>query len=251
MWQRIEPGRCDLSSGQCASVAFTGSRVNRACEPEPFHRPFQVGAKTPFYPAFGLWTMQGNLFDAQFLEGVPDLRRRCFSLARQLRICFSVCWRTTRLCRCRTPAAGRIAPNNFGSRRMFSSVESCRTNRQNRRLVASSIIFMRYSFSPRPSSQSCSLVSHYTFSILAGCTFQRPASVIHFRAVSLPIYKRRFLPKYPLASVGPKSAYSFVRQFSRFQSIGHFYFALTGHSYVAAAGKFKFCPRNQFPLLIM
>src|ERR1700688_1815310 len=42
---------------------------------------------------------------------------------------------------------------------MFSSVESCRTNRANNRLVASSIMAIRYSFSPRPSSQSCSEVS--------------------------------------------------------------------------------------------
>src|ERR1039458_9785662 len=45
---------------------------------------------------------------------------------------------------------------------MFSSVESCRTNRANNRLVASSIMAIKYSFSPRPSSQSCSLVSHCT-----------------------------------------------------------------------------------------
>src|SRR5579872_4073744 len=45
---------------------------------------------------------------------------------------------------------------------MFSAVESCRTKRANNRLVASSILAISYSFSPRPSSQSCSLVSHCT-----------------------------------------------------------------------------------------
>src|SRR5580698_6195640 len=43
---------------------------------------------------------------------------------------------------------------------MFSPVESCRTNRANNRLVASSVMAIRYSFSPRPSSQSCTEVSH-------------------------------------------------------------------------------------------
>ena len=40
--------------------------------------------------------------------------------------------------------------------------ESCRTKRAVSSLVASSIIWIRYSFSPRPSSQSCSSVSHCT-----------------------------------------------------------------------------------------
>src|SRR4029450_8830229 len=42
---------------------------------------------------------------------------------------------------------------------MFSSLVSWRTKRANNRLVASSIMAIRYSFSPRPSSQSCPLVS--------------------------------------------------------------------------------------------
>src|SRR5450759_4585470 len=51
---------------------------------------------------------------------------------------------------------------------MFSSLVSWRTNRANSRLVASSIMAIRYSFSPRPSSQSCSLVSPlHQFSIAA------------------------------------------------------------------------------------
>src|SRR5450755_2055325 len=82
---------------------------------------------------------------------------------------------------------------------MFSSVESCRTKRANNRLVASSIMAIRYSFSPRPSNQSCSLVSHCTsspnrlrrgrqtctcwiFSFFARHSLPR---IIHVRTVSL------------------------------------------------------------------
>src|SRR6266478_372321 len=76
---------------------------------------------------------------------------------------------------------------------MFSSVESWRTKHASPRDVASSTIAIKYSFSPRPSSQSCSLVSHCTNSprqLLRGllmCTlstfasfgFQIPSSIIH------------------------------------------------------------------------
>src|SRR3954470_8190954 len=47
---------------------------------------------------------------------------------------------------------------------MFSSVESLTTNRAYIRLVASSIIAIRYIRLPRPSSQSWLLVSHCTSS---------------------------------------------------------------------------------------
>src|SRR6202040_2958228 len=105
---------------------------------------------------------------------------------------------------------------------MFSSVESCRAKRAYTRLVASSIMAIRYSWGPRPSSQSCSLVSHCTSSpqqlrrarqpctstSLARPAFQIPPAIFHFRRVSLLTEMPCFSPKYSLASVGPKSAYS-------------------------------------------
>src|SRR5450759_1032719 len=105
---------------------------------------------------------------------------------------------------------------------MFSSVVSCRTNRANSRLVASSIMAIRYSFSPRPSSQSCSLVSHctsspyrlrrgrqtctaFTFSSLARHSFP---PIIHFRTVSRLASIPCFLRKYSAAKVGPNPRYT-------------------------------------------
>jgi len=55
---------------------------------------------------------------------------------------------------------------------MFGSVESLGTKRATSSLVASSIMWIRYNFSPRPSSQSCSLVSH--LHQLAARTATRP-----------------------------------------------------------------------------
>src|ERR1035438_6380624 len=105
---------------------------------------------------------------------------------------------------------------------MFSSVESCRTKRANSRLVASSIMAIRYSFSPRPSSQSCSLVSHctsspkrlrrgrqqctcLTFSLLARHSLPR---IIHCRTVSLLASIPCFLSRYSAAKVGPNPSYT-------------------------------------------
>ena len=53
---------------------------------------------------------------------------------------------------------------NVTPHQLHTFFESCRANRANNRLVASSIIAIKYSFSPRPSSQSCSEVSHCTSS---------------------------------------------------------------------------------------
>src|SRR5580704_10264291 len=99
---------------------------------------------------------------------------------------------------------------------MFSSVESCRTKRANSRLVASSIMAIRYSFSPRPSSQSCSLVSHCTSSPLRlrrgrqVCTSPTRAFlplhssplIIHCRTVSLLASIPCFSLRYSAAKVG-------------------------------------------------
>ena len=105
---------------------------------------------------------------------------------------------------------------------MFSSVESCRTKRANKRLVASSIMAIRYNFSPRPSSQSCSLVSHCTSSpnrLRRGrqtCTCltraffpcHNLARIIHSRTVSLLTAMPCFLRKYSQAKVGPNPWYT-------------------------------------------
>src|ERR1700681_152204 len=105
---------------------------------------------------------------------------------------------------------------------MFSSVESCRTKRANSRLVASSIIAIRYNLSPRPSSQSCSLVSHCTSSpnrsfrgrqLCIGLTFSLFAchslpSIIHFRTVSLLASIPCFFARYSAANVGPNPLYT-------------------------------------------
>ncbi len=105
---------------------------------------------------------------------------------------------------------------------MFSSVVSWRTNRANSRLVASSIMAIRYSFSPRPSSQSWSLVSHCTSSPKrlrrgrhrCGCsTFSSLARhnfpwIIHCRTVSLLALIPCFLRRYSAANVGPNPAYT-------------------------------------------
>ena len=74
-------------------------------------------------------------------------------------------WRfeTCSPCRCNRPVADRAASSTL-QQAMFSAVESLRTKRANRRLVASSIIAISSIFSPRPSNQSCSLVSHCTIS---------------------------------------------------------------------------------------
>src|SRR6516165_2708669 len=121
---------------------------------------------------------------------------------------------------------------------MFSSVESCRTNRANNRLVASSIIAIRYNFSPRPSSQSCSLVSHCTNSpnrlrrrrqictcpILSFFPFHSLARIIHCRTVSLLTSMPCLLAKYSQAKVGPNPSYTgadkiFTASRSTFSSI--------------------------------
>src|SRR5580658_1462015 len=105
---------------------------------------------------------------------------------------------------------------------MFSSVESCRTKRAHNRLVASSIIAIRQNLSPRPSSQSCSLVSHCTSSpkrlrrgrqICTCLTFSLSARhnlppIIHCRTVSLLALIRCFFARYSAASVGPKPLYT-------------------------------------------
>src|SRR5579872_1085099 len=105
---------------------------------------------------------------------------------------------------------------------MFSSVESCRTNRANKRLVASSIIAIRYSRSPRSSNQSCSLVSHCTNSpnrlrrgrqvwtslIFAFFPRHSLARIIHCRTVSLLASIPCFFSKYSAASVGPNPWYT-------------------------------------------
>src|ERR1017187_8348750 len=99
---------------------------------------------------------------------------------------------------------------------MFSTVESLDTNRANQRLVASSIMLIGKISSPRPSNQSCLLVSHCTSSptrlrrkrhswISATCCF-RPrhslASIIHRRTVSRLTSMACFLLRYSDASVG-------------------------------------------------
>src|SRR5437660_879819 len=105
---------------------------------------------------------------------------------------------------------------------MFSSVESCRTKRANNRLVASSIIAIRYNFSPRPSSQSCSLVSHCTNSpnrlrrgrhtctclTLSFFTRHNLPRIIHFRTVSLLASMPCLSSKYSAANVGPTPLYT-------------------------------------------
>ena len=124
---------------------------------------------------------------------------------------------------------------------MFSSVESCRTKRANNRLVASSIIAIRYSFSPRPSSQSCSLVSHctnspnrlrrgrQTWTCLTFSFFARHSlpPIIHFRTVSLLASIPCFFPRYSAANVGPNPSYTgadkiFTASCSIFSSIFRF-----------------------------
>src|SRR5216683_2756255 len=124
---------------------------------------------------------------------------------------------------------------------MFSSVESCRTNRANSRLVASSIMAIRYNGSPRPSSQLCWLVSHctsspnrlrrgrqtctcFTFSFFARHSLPR---IIHCRTVSLLASIPCSLPKYSPASVGPNPWYTsadkiFTASFSTPSSIRWF-----------------------------
>src|SRR5450755_2804694 len=124
---------------------------------------------------------------------------------------------------------------------MFSSVESCLTKRANNRLVASSIMAIRYSFSPRPSNQSCSLVSHCTsspnrlrrgrqtctcwiFSFFARHSLPR---IIHVRTVSLLASIPCLLPRYSAAKVGPNPSYTgpdkiFTACFSIFSSIRRF-----------------------------
>jgi hypothetical protein len=101
---------------------------------------------------------------------------------------------------------------------MFSSVESCRTKRAVSWLVASSIMWIKYSFSPRPSSQSCSLVSHCTnsprqsrrgrHSWIVSIFWPRArhnfAPIMICRSASRPIFTLCLLAKYSLASVGPK-----------------------------------------------
>lgn len=104
---------------------------------------------------------------------------------------------------------------------MFSSVESLRTKRAVKSLVAPSIMWIRYNFSPRPSSQSCSPVSNCTNSprqLRRGrdwCTASTfwprarhsPFSIRICRSASRPICTWCFLPKYSLANVGPKPRY--------------------------------------------
>src|SRR5579863_6291824 len=105
---------------------------------------------------------------------------------------------------------------------MFSSVESCCTKPANRRLVASSIMLIKYSLGPRPSSQSCSLVSHCTSSptrLRRGrqvCTLstrlalarQSLASIIQPRNVSRLTCTWCFLARYSAANVGPNPQYT-------------------------------------------
>ena len=105
---------------------------------------------------------------------------------------------------------------------MFSIVESLDTNRPNQRLVASSIMLMSNISSPRPSSQSCSLVSHCTSSpnrlrrsrhSCSSPTRRFPArhslaSTIHFRTVSRLTWILCSLARYSDASVGPKPRYT-------------------------------------------
>src|ERR1022692_1876813 len=106
---------------------------------------------------------------------------------------------------------------------MFSTtVESLATNRANHRLVASSIMLISKISSPRPSSQSWSLVSHCTSSPYRlrrgrhSCTFSTRclrgrhnlAPIIHCRTVSRLTAMSCFLAKYSEASVGPNPRYT-------------------------------------------
>src|ERR1017187_2986770 len=129
---------------------------------------------------------------------------------------------------------------------MFSSVESCRTNRANNRLVASSIMAIRYNFSPlspRPSSQSCSLVSHCTNSpnrlrrgrhVWTCPTFaflprHNSAPSIHCRTVSLLASIPCCFPKYSDANVGPNPSYTGADKiFTAWRSILSSIFRLEG-----------------------
>src|ERR1017187_4328258 len=105
---------------------------------------------------------------------------------------------------------------------MFSTVESLTTKRANHRLVASSIMLISKISSPRPSSQSWSLVSHCTSSpnrLRRGrhsCTFSTRclrgrhnlAPIIHCRTVSRLTSISCFLARYSAASVGPNPRYT-------------------------------------------
>src|ERR1700733_7401863 len=124
---------------------------------------------------------------------------------------------------------------------MLTPVESCRTKRANNRLVASSIIAIRYNFSPRPSSHSCTLVSHCTSSpsrlrrgrqpctCLTCSRFARHSlpRIIHCRTVSLLASMPCFFSKYSAAKVGPNPWYTgadkiFTASFSVLSSIRRF-----------------------------
>src|SRR5439155_23125288 len=95
-------------------------------------------------------------------------------------------------------------------------------------LVASSIIATKDSLVPRPSSQSCSEVSHCassprhlrrgrhtcTSSAFRRFTRRSPAPISHRRSVSLLTSTWWSLAKYSPASVGPKSRYFACTSFS-------------------------------------
>src|ERR1039457_1735227 len=105
---------------------------------------------------------------------------------------------------------------------MFSTVESLTTKRANHRLVASSIMLISKISSPRPSSQSWSLVSHCTSlpnrlrRRRHSCTFSTRrlpgrahlAPLIHCRTVSRLTSISCFLARYSAASVGPNPRYT-------------------------------------------
>src|ERR1039458_9177281 len=105
---------------------------------------------------------------------------------------------------------------------MFSTVESLTTNRANHRLVASSIMLISKISSPRPSSQSWSLVSHctsspnrlrrgrhsWTFSKRCVRARHNLAPIIHCRTVSRLTSISCFLARYSAASVGPNPRYT-------------------------------------------
>src|SRR5437667_5544832 len=94
--------------------------------------------------------------------------------------------------------------------------------------LLATIIATRYSLGPRPSSQSCSEVSHCTSSprqpprgrhTCTSSTSRRftrrsPAPISHCRSVSLLTSTWWFLARYSQASVGPKSRYFACTSFS-------------------------------------
>jgi hypothetical protein len=105
---------------------------------------------------------------------------------------------------------------------MFSMVESLSTNLANHRLVASSIMLISSISSPRPSSQSWSLVSHCTnspnrlrrgrhswiFSTRAFRARHNLASIIQRRTVSRLTSMPWCLARYSEASVGLNPRYT-------------------------------------------